>query len=106
MNTGDITQLTENDGQKPLGQLLNEMHSADEGSSPSSAVAESSVQGPLGDGFLLLNKMVREKGHALVISMTTNERIGIFELADEDENAECIGEGDTLAEAIRDVVPF
>jgi hypothetical protein len=106
METGNITQLTGNGEQKLLGQILNEMHSEDEGSSPSSAVAESSVQGSLGDGFLLLNKMVRERGQALTISMTTNGRIGIFELADEDKEAECIGEGDTLAEAIRDVVPF
>jgi len=106
MSKGVRHHLTEDDDYTPLGQLLSEMHSEEGSTSPSSAVAESSVQAPLGDGFLLLNKIVREKGHALVISMTTNERIGIFELADEDEEAECIGEGDTLAEAIRDVVPF
>lgn len=110
METGRITQLTERD-QKPLGKLLSEMHSSDEDDSPSSAVEESSLQESLGKDFMLLNAftllnaLVREEGQALTVSMTTNERIGIFELADEDEVAMCIGEGDTLAEAIRDVVP-
>lgn len=100
-----MNQFREND-ERDWNDVIRELHEEGKRTSPSSAVGESSVQGPLEDGFMLLNKIVREKGQALTISMATNGRIGIFELADEDEEAECIGEGDTLAEAIRDVVPF
>ena len=67
-------------------------------------VPKRSVEGPLGWGFALLDRLVREEGQALTVSMTQNERIGIFERAGTDEEATCIGEGDTLAEAVRDTV--
>jgi hypothetical protein len=67
-------------------------------------VPKRSVEGPLAWGFALLNRLVREEGQALTVSMTQNERIGIFERAADDEEATCIGEGDTFSEAVRDTV--
>ena len=103
METEDATRPPRTDKPKPLGQILSEMGSSDEGGSSSTPAAEGSVEGTLREGLKLLSALVQQQGRALTVTKTRDGRIGIFGRASVDEKAECIGEGDTLAGAIREV---